>query len=152
MSTAISLHLIAAIIWVGGMFFAYTVLRPAAALILEPPLRLSLWVQVFRRFFIFVWLSILLLLGTGYWMVFSFYGGFTAIGTHIHIMHGLGLLMVLVYFYVFFFEYRHLRHAVIVENYPDGALRLAHIRRLIGFNLMLGLVTSIIASSGRYLS
>ena len=46
MAIAIALHLLAAVIWVGGMFFAYMALRPAAASLLEPPLRLPLWSQV----------------------------------------------------------------------------------------------------------
>lgn len=45
------IHLLAAIVWVGGMFFAYMVLRPAAVEVLEPPARLRLWNVVFRRFF-----------------------------------------------------------------------------------------------------
>jgi len=32
MIVAISLHLLSAVIWVGGMFFAYVALRPAACL------------------------------------------------------------------------------------------------------------------------
>ena len=51
---SVTFHLLAAAIWVGGMFFAYNALRPAAAQALEPPLRLELWVQVFRRFFVWV--------------------------------------------------------------------------------------------------
>ena len=42
MSVTITLHLLSAVIWVGGMFFAYMVLRPAAATLLEPPQRLPL--------------------------------------------------------------------------------------------------------------
>ena len=43
MAIAITLHVIAAILWVGGMFFAWMVLRPVAAGQLEPPARLTLW-------------------------------------------------------------------------------------------------------------
>ena len=41
MTLAISLHVLAAVIWVGGMFFAWIVLRPVAASQLEPPARLT---------------------------------------------------------------------------------------------------------------
>jgi uncharacterized membrane protein len=152
MSISIALHVIAAIIWVGGMFFAHMILRPSAVQVLEPPLRLQLWVQVFKRFFFWVWLSIAVVLATGYWMVFSFYGGFANIGTHIHIMHGLGVLMVLIFMHVFFAPYRKLRHAVVVEDYPEGANRLAQIRKLVGFNILLGLATAAVAVAGRYLA
>ena len=50
MVTAVSLHILAAIVWIGGMFFAVLVLRPAAGP-LEPPDRLALWRRVFARFF-----------------------------------------------------------------------------------------------------
>ena len=102
MIIAMALHIVASVIWVGGMFFAYMSLRPVAATLLEPPLRLPLWVQTFGRFFPWVWASIIVLLGTGYWMVFAFFGGMKGIGLHVHIMQGLGILMMLLFFHVFF--------------------------------------------------
>ena len=44
-------HLLGAIAWVGGMFFAYFCLRPAAMEVLDPPRRLPLWSATFARFF-----------------------------------------------------------------------------------------------------
>ena len=52
------LHLFGIVVWVGGMFFAYMVLRPVAADVLQPPERLRLWNGVFSRFFNWVWLAI----------------------------------------------------------------------------------------------
>jgi uncharacterized membrane protein len=151
MSYSIALHILAAVIWVGGMFFAYNALRPAAAQILEPPLRLELWVQVFRRFFVWVWLSVAIILLTGYWMLFQYFGGFEGAGKHIHIMHGGGILMVLIYMHVFFAPYRRLRQAVIVQDYPLAGAQLNMIRKLVGFNTVLGLLVIAVASAGRYL-
>ncbi len=51
MPLLIALHLLAAVVWVGGMFFAYMALRPVAATLFEPPQRLPLWTQTFTRFF-----------------------------------------------------------------------------------------------------
>lgn len=151
MSISISLHVLAVIIWVGGMFFAHMALRPAAAQFLEPPQRLGLWVQVFKRFFLMVWASIIIVLASGYWMIFNFYGGMANLPMHIHLMHGAGLVMVLIYLRVFFSPYRHLRHAVIVQNYPEGANQLARIRRMVGINIIIGFLVTVIASGGRYL-
>ena len=151
MSLSIALHILAAVIWVGGMFFAYNALRPAAAQVLEPPLRLELWVQVFRRFFVWVWLSVAVILLTGYWMLFQYFGGFENAGMHIHIMHGVGILMVLIYMHVFFAPYRRLRQAVIVQDYPLGGAQLNMIRKLVGINTVLGLLVITVASAGRYL-
>lgn len=151
MATGIALHLLAAVIWVGGMFFAYMALRPAAASVLEPPHRLQLWVQVFKLFFLWVWLSVVVILVTGYWMLFSVFGGFANAGMHIHLMHGAGIIMVLIYLHVFFAPYRRLRHAVIVQDFPEGARQLAQIRKLIALNLSIGLVVVLVASGGRYI-
>lgn len=151
MFLSIALHLLAAVIWVGGMFFAYNALRPAAAQVLEPPLRLELWVQVFRRFFVWVWLSIAITLGTGYWMLFSYFGGFAGAGMHIHIMHGGGILMVLIYLHVFFAPYNRLKQAVIVQDYPLAGAQLNMIRKMVGLNTVIGLLVIITGSAGRYL-
>jgi uncharacterized membrane protein len=151
MSVSIALHLLFAVIWVGGMFFAYMALRPAAAQVLEPPPRLQLWVHVFKLFFLWVWLSIIVILVTGYWMLFSVFGGFANAGLHIHLMHGGAIVMVLIYLHVFFAPYRRLRHAVVVQDYAEGASQLAVIRKLIALNLSIGLVVVLVASGGRYL-
>ncbi|MDT8451123.1 MAG: CopD family protein [Gammaproteobacteria bacterium] len=151
MSISIALHLLSVIIWVGGMFFAHMLLRPAAAQVLEPPLRLQLWVQVFRNFFLWVWIAIIILLVTGYWMVFSWFGGFANVGLHVHIMHGLGIVMIIIFMFIYFSSYRKLRHAVIVENFQEGGIKLTQIRRLVGINILIGLAISVIASAGRYL-
>ncbi len=148
---SVAFHLLAAVIWVGGMFFAYNALRPAAAQVLEPPLRLELWIQVFRRFFVWVWLSIVLLLASGYWMLFSYFGGFAGAGLHIHIMHGGGILMVMIYSHVFFAPYRRLRHAVIVQDYPLAGAQLNQIRKLVGLNTLIGLLVIVVASAGRHM-
>jgi len=61
MSLALIFHILAAIIWIGGMFFAHVVLRPSAGA-LDLPTRLALWDRVLGRFFMWVWLSIAALL------------------------------------------------------------------------------------------
>jgi len=151
MSISIALHLLAAVVWVGGMIFAHTSLRPSAVQVLEPPLRLELWVQVFRRFFVLVWISIALVLTTGYWMLFNYFGGFAGAGIHVHIMHGAGIVMVMVYLHVFFAPYRRLKQAVIIQDYPLAATQLNQIRKLVGINILLGLLVITVASAGRYL-
>ena len=65
------IHLISVVIWVGGMFFAYVVLRPAAVDVLQPPERLRLWDNVFRRFFNWVWGAVGLILVTGFYMIYQ---------------------------------------------------------------------------------
>jgi uncharacterized membrane protein len=151
MGIALLLHLLSAVVWVGGMFFAYMALRPVAAAQLEPPLRLALWAGVFRKFFPWVFAAIAVLLATGYWMVLVFYGGFDAVGMHVHLMIWSGYVMMLIFLHVFFAPFKRLKRAVAAEDWPIAGKALAQIRILIGVNLALGLVVVAIASGGRYL-
>ena len=150
MALAITLHILSVVIWVGGMFFAYMALRPAAGSLLEPPARQTLWVAVFKRFFVWVWISIFTLLITGFWMIFAELGGMENIGLHIHIMLGLGIFMMLLFMHVYFGPFRRLQYAVIESNWETGGVKLNQIRILVKTNLILGLLVVIVASVGRY--
>ena len=149
MTLAIALHILASVIWVGGMFFAYMALRPTAAKLLEPPLRLTLWLNVFNRFFPWVWASMIILLASGGWMIVVF-GGMASIGIHIHLMLLLGLIMSAIFLYLYFKPYRQLGQAVANSDWPTGGKALNQIRQLIAVNLTIGLIVIILASGGRY--
>ncbi|TDB05127.1 CopD family protein [Halomonas marinisediminis] len=151
MTLAITLHILAAVVWVGGMFFAWVVLRPVAASQLEPPARLTLWRGVFTRFFPWVWAAVAVLLTTGLWMLFAVFGGMGGARWHIHLMLALGLAMMAIYLHLWFVPWQRLQRAVVAEAWPEGGQQLAIIRRLVGLNLLLGLLTSAIAAGGRYL-
>ena len=151
MAVMLTLHVLSALIWVGGMFFAYMALRPVAASKLEPPERLTLWVGVFGKFFPWVFASIATLLATGYWMVLSFFGGFENVGLHVHLMIWSGYLMMLIFMHVFFAPFRRLKRAVAAGDWQAGGKSLAQIRVLIAINLLLGIIIVAIASGGRYL-
>jgi uncharacterized membrane protein len=144
------LHVLSVVIWVGGMFFAYMCLRPVAASQLEPPVRLQLWVGVFGKFFPFVWLAVILLPLTGYMMISNIYSGMGNSPLYVHLMNGLGSLMIFIYLHVFFAPYQRLKRAVAAQDWPAGGKALAQIRVLVGINMTLGLLTALIASGGRY--
>lgn len=144
------LHVLCVVIWVGGMFFAYVCLRPVAANVLDAAARLRLWVGVFSRFFPLVWVCVGLLLGSGLAMIQQL--GFAIAPLHWHLMFGLGLLMMAVFGHVFFAPWQRLKLAVDLEDWSAGARALAQIRRLVGVNLTLGMVTIAMATIGRWLS
>ena len=146
---ALVLHSLAAVIWVGGMFFALLALRPATAP-LEPGPRLELWSRVLERFFLWVVAAIALLLASGYAMIFGVYGGFRGIGLHIHLMQGVGIIMMLLFFHLYFAPWRRFRGAVQRQDYPAAARQLNQIRVIVAINLILGLITVAVGSSGRY--
>jgi uncharacterized membrane protein len=143
MNIALSLHIIAVVIWVGGMLFAHMALRPVAASQLEPPVRLKLWVGVFGRFFPWVWASIAVILASGFWIIFSVYGGFKGLPMGINVMMTLGIIMMFIFFHVFFAPYKRLKLAVAAEDWPTGGEKLAQIRKLVGINMTIGLLTVI---------
>lgn len=151
MFIAISLHLLAAVVWVGGMFFAYMALRPVAAASLEPPQRLTVWAEVFKKFFPWVWMCIVILLASGYWMVFFVFGGFKTVGMHVHLMQLIGIVMILLFAHVYYGPFARLKKAVEAEDWPEGGAQLGKIRMTVGINLILGLALVVIASGGRYL-
>ncbi len=149
MILGLAFHVLAAVIWVGGMFFAYAVLRPSIGP-LEPAVRLPLWCRVFSRFFPWVWLSITVLLASGFAMVFLGFGGFATVGAYVRAMMVLGIVMVVIYTYLYFVPWERFRRAVSTVDWPAAAKHIGQIRLLVGLNLVLGLATVVIGASGRY--
>ena len=150
MDIARFVHVLGAVIWVGGMFFAYMALRPAAATLLEPPRRLPLWQETFRRFFFWVWLSVAGLLASGMWMI-ALLGGFSAVTPHVHLMLGLGIVMMLIFARVYFSPYRRLTRFVEQKDWKGAGAALGQIRKLVALNLVLGLITVAVGTAGRLL-
>lgn len=151
MKFAILLHILGIVVWVGGMFFAYMALRPAAAQLLDPPQRLTLWAGTFGRFFPWVWASVLLILGSGLDLIFTKFGGFATTPVFVHSMFGIGLLMMLIFAHVFFAPYGRLKRFVAAQEWKAAGAALAQIRVLIGINLSLGLINIVVAVIGERL-
>ena len=149
MSVLIVLHALAAVVWVGGMFFAYLVLRPAAGP-LEAPVRFALWRRVLGRFFPWVWASVAVLLASGYTMLFLYFGGFAGAGIHIHLMQVTGIVMMLLFMRMYFAPWPRFERAVEAGAFDQAAVQLNRIRRIVGINLVLGLITVGLGASGRF--
>lgn len=148
MSILIALHVLAAVIWVGGMFFLLCIVRPAAGA-MPVAERLPLFSDMMGRFFVWVWLSVIALLVTGYAMIFML-GGMAAIPTYVHIMQGLGWIMFLLFGHVFFGPWRRMRRALEAGALVDAGRALNQIRVLVSIVLVLGLINVVIAAGGRY--
>lgn len=149
MAIALMLHLLAATVWVGGMFFAYMVLRPMAAATLEAPLRLTLWARVFTGFFPWVWFAVISLLLTGYPLLFGVFGSMANAPIYVHLMQAMGLIMMAIFGHVFFAPFRRLKRAVSEQDWETGGKQLAQIRRMVGINLIIGLMVIVMAGGGR---
>ncbi|MBS7437728.1 CopD family protein [Pseudomonas syringae] len=146
-STVYTLHLLAALVWVGGMFFAWMVLRPAVTAALEGPSRLKVWVQVFPRFFAWVWAAVVLLPITGIGMIQLNFTGFETAPRYVQIMMGLYVVMVALFLRIQSLQLPELRRAVEAEQWAEGAAALGNIRRLVGINLIIGLAVVMLAAA-----
>jgi len=145
----LALHMLGAIVWVGGMFAAYVCLRPATAA-LEAPQRLKLWRGFFASFFLWVWLSIVLLLVSGYWMLVTTFGGFAHAPLFINVMQALGIVMIVLFAWLFHGPWLKFKRAVDVQDWPSAGASLGRIRQIIMINLPLGLLVVVIGGTGRY--
>ena len=130
------LHLAAAIFWMGGMAFMLFALRPAAHAQLQPPLRLPLLVEVLRRFFALVVLSIVVLLATGVPLLLQVPGAQAPAGWHL--MAGLGVLMMLLFGHLWFSPWRRVRQALAAQQWAQGGQQLQQIALLVRINFALG--------------
>ena len=146
---ALFFHILAAVVWVGGMFFAHQILRPAAGP-LAPAERLPLWRRVFERFFPVVWVAIAVLLASGFSMVIWGLGGFAHLPLHVDIMQTIGIVMVLAYAHLYFAPWKRFRRALDSGDLAAARKQLDQIRRIVAFNLVLGLAVVVIGATGRY--
>ena len=142
-----SLHVLSALVWVGGMFFAWMVLRPAAMKALEGPARLKLWVEVFSGFFRWVWVAVVVLPVSGVGMIHLQYSGFETAPRYVQVMMGLYVVMTALFIRIQALMLPELRTAVAAQDWPAGAAVLGKIRRLVGINLLVGLLLVAIAAA-----
>jgi uncharacterized membrane protein len=144
----LALHILAATVWVGGMFAAYLCLRPAAGF-LEPPQRLQLWRNFFAKFFPWVWASVLVLLATGYWMLIASFGGFAGAPLYVNLMQALGLAMAALFFWLYHDPWLKFRRAVDAKDWPTAGREIGRMAQIIRTNLPLGLIVVVIGGTGR---
>lgn len=147
MTTALFLHIISDVVWIGGMFLAYVCVRPAAVEVLEPPQRLKLWAGIFRRFFPWVWAAVILIVGSGFAMM----GQMGAVPHYVMAMTAIGVVMAMIFLHVYFAPFARLKRAVAAEDWKAGGAALSQIRILVGTNLALGILNIAVAIFGRAL-
>ena len=148
-SIFVALHLLAAIVWIGGMFMAYVIVRPAMGG-LAPPEPVKMWGRIFSKFFNWVWLAIIVLLLTGYGMLLGPYGGFAGAPVYIQIMQALGLVMIALFMHLYFAPWKRMKTALAAEDYPTAAKQIPMIRKIVAINLTIGLANAAIGAGGRY--
>jgi uncharacterized membrane protein len=132
-----TLHVLGAVVWVGGLFFALLIMRPAIA-DLAAPQRVDVYRAAFHRFLRLLWVVMPLMLGTGYLMLFGKYGGFADGAWNLHLMHMFGLAMSGIFLGLWFGPY---------QAFQCGQGRAIDLLRpLLFMSLVLGLATVVVAT------
>lgn len=140
-----TVHLLAIVAWVGGMFFTLYCLRPAAVL-LEPPQRARLMHATLARFFRVVLVAAGLVLVSGVWMIgrvaraASQSGGSFNMPLDWWVMVVLGVLMVAIFGHIRAVLFRRLDRAVQAQDWPLAGQALGSIRSWVLVNLWLGII------------
>ena len=148
-ATLKTLHVLAIVVWIGGMVFAHFFLRPALAQ-LEPPQRLRLMHEVLGRFFKAVLVAALLTLASGVWMLGRVAkqvvqsGGSFEMPLAWTVMAVLGVAMVAIFMHIRFALYKRLDRALVAADWPAGAAALGQIRTWVSVNLALGVVVLVV--------
>lgn len=137
-------HLVAAAVWIGGMFFAHFCLRPAAFELLPPPQRLPLMVGALGRFFAWVTAAIVLLWVTGLARLLQVGAG--ASPPAWHAMAGIAAVMTVIFGVIAWGLFPRVRTATAAQKLPEAAAGLARIRVLVAINLGLGVLTIAVAT------
>jgi uncharacterized membrane protein len=144
-ATLKTLHVLAIIVWIGGMVFAHFFLRPAVAQ-LDAAARVRLMHDVLGRFFQAVLVAALLTLASGIWMLGRVAkqvvqsGGSFEMPLAWTVMAVLGTLMVAIFMHIRFALYKRLSKAVAAADFTAGGAALAQIRTWVLVNLALGVV------------
>lgn len=148
-----SVHLLALIVWIGGMFFTLYCLRPALA-VLEGPLRLRLMNEVLRRFFVAVTAAVALVLLSGLWLLMSAARSVSASGIGFNMpldwyaMLIGGVVMIAIFAYIRLNLSTRLQRAVQAQDWPAGAAALGRIRAWVMVNLVLGVLIVVVMRLG----
>ena len=138
-------HLLAVVVWIGGMVFAHFFLRPAA-LSLEPPQRIRLMHAALQRFFAAVLVAIVVILASGLWMIGRVAKESVQAGLGFNmpldwtLMATLGLVMMAIFGHIRFALFKRLGKAVALSDWAAGGAALESIRTWVGVNLGIGVV------------
>jgi uncharacterized membrane protein len=138
-----AVHVLAVVLWVGGMAFAHFFLRPSLAT-LPPPQRLTLMRDVLRRFFSAVLVASGLVLASGLWMFgraakqIVQAGGSFAPPLDWAVMTVVGVVMMAIFAVIRFAFHPKLVQAVDGADWPAAAAALGRIRGWVAVNLALG--------------
>jgi uncharacterized membrane protein len=138
------LHLISAIVWLGGMTFMLFALRPSLLAVMEPQPRARLMAEVWQRFFAMVGIAVVVLFATGTHLYTTAFkaakaaGGTGSVPLGWNLMLVIGMVMFLIFGHIYFAGFRKFKRAVAAAEWPEAAKVAAQIHAKVVANFVLG--------------
>ena len=138
------LHLIAGIVWIGGMTFMLFALRPAAMACMEAQPRAVLMGHVWQRFYAWVLVAIVVLFATGTHLYTATFraarlatgNGSVPLGWNVMLV--LGITMMLVFGHIYFAGFKTYKRAIAAAEWPLAAKAGGLIHKMTLLNFTLG--------------
>jgi uncharacterized membrane protein len=138
------LHLISAIVWMGGMTFMLFALRPSVLAVMEPQPRARLMGEVWQRFFAIVAVAVLVLFASGTHMYTTMFkaakaaGGAGSVPLGWNLMLVIGMVMFLIFGHIYFAGLRKFKRAVAASEWPVATKVAGQIHSMVVANFVLG--------------
>lgn len=137
------LHLVSAIIWMGGMTCLLFALRPATLTLLDGPQRAKLMAGVWQRFFNWVLVCAALLFLTGTNLYTTTYKAAKAAGNAgvplgWNLMLVIGLVMFAIFGHIYFAGFKKFKRAVAAGDFQLAAKAAGLIHTMVVTNFVLG--------------
>lgn len=149
MAVGLAIHLLAATVWIGGLFFIVLILRPSARP-LEAPVQLPLWTRTLARFLAWGWIGSIVLLASGFAMAFAGFGGLARAPVHVRAMMAIGIVAGAAYAYLTLGPWRRFRRAAALSDWAAAEKSLGPVFLLSGVTLALAIAAAVAGASGRY--
>jgi uncharacterized membrane protein len=149
MTFVLPIHTLAVIMWLGGLFLLCVSVYPTVRQ-LDSATALSLWHRVLSRFFIWAWISMLLILVSGIAMIFLTFGGFSGVPSIHRWNMLLGIPAIVLFGYLYFVPWRHFRDAMSNHDRLTAEKNIRRTRTILVIILVLGVAASVVSVAGRY--
>ena len=138
------IHLIAGIVWMGGMTFMLFALRPAVLGTMDAQPRAILMGQIWKRFFVLVLIAIVLLFATGTHLYTATFraarlatgNGNVPLGWNVMLV--LGITMMLIFGHIYFAGFKKYKKAVGAAEWATAAKAAGLIHKMTLINFTMG--------------
>ena len=145
----LAIHILAVIIWLGGLFFLVVVLGPSAKA-LDAAGAPSFWHRTLSRSLAWGWLSLFVMVGTGIAMVFLVFGGYGYLPNIHRVNMAIGIPAIALYGYTSLMPWRQFSHAARSNDRVVAAKKFHQVRTLLATILVVALSAAFTSALGRY--